>query len=131
MVTVLEGESLVNDASGLVLYKFAVAAVMTGAFSLFDASAQFVRVAAGGIVIGMLLARLFVAVHRRLGDAFIEVLMTLAVPYVAYIVAESLHVSGVLAVVAAGLVRGRYAPGIVSAEMRISRARCGTCSCSF
>jgi CPA1 family monovalent cation:H+ antiporter len=58
-------------------------------------------------------------VHRYLGDVFIEVLMTLAVPYITYILAESLHVSGVLAVVAAGLVRGRYAPEIVSAEMRI------------
>ncbi|MCE9640051.1 MAG: cation:proton antiporter, partial [Betaproteobacteria bacterium] len=74
VVVVLEGESLVNDASGLVIYKFAVAAVLTGAFSLVDASVQFVGVAAGGIV---------------------------------------------LAVVAAGMVRGRYAPEIVSAEMRI------------
>ena len=119
VVTILEGESLVNDASGLVIYKFAVAAVMTGAFSLFDASVQFVEVAAGGIAIGVALAMLFVAVHRRLGDSFIEVLTTLAVPYVAYILAESLHMSGVLAVVAAGLVRGRYSPEIVSAETRI------------
>ena len=119
VVVVLEGESLVNDASGLVIYKFAVAAVLTGAFSLVDASVQFVGVAAGGILAGVLLGRLFVAVHRRLGDTFIEVLMTLAVPYVAYIFAESVHVSGVLAVVAAGMVRGRYAPEIVSAEMRI------------
>ncbi len=119
VVVVLEGESLVNDASGLVLYKFAVAAVMTGTFSLVDASAEFVGVAAGGILVGVLLAHLFIAVHRRLGDVFIEVLTTLAVPYVVYILAESVHVSGVLAVVAAGLVRGRYAPVIVSADMRI------------
>ncbi|MDP2708240.1 MAG: Na+/H+ antiporter, partial [Burkholderiales bacterium] len=119
VVTILEGESLVNDASGLVIYKFAVAAVMTGAFSLFDASVQFVEVAAGGIAIGVAMAMLFVAIHRRLGDVFIEVLTTLTVPYVAYILAESLHMSGVLAVVAAGLVRGRYAPEIVSAETRI------------
>jgi CPA1 family monovalent cation:H+ antiporter len=119
LVTILEGESLVNDASGLVLYRFAVAAALTGSFSLFDASLQFVAVAAGGAVIGFILGRLFVFIHRYLGDAFIEVLTTLAVPYVAYILAESLHVSGVLAVVAAGLVRGRYSPEIVSAEMRI------------
>jgi monovalent cation/hydrogen antiporter len=119
VVTILEGESLVNDASGLVLYKFAVAAVLTGTFSLLDASVQFAGVAAGGVVVGVLLGRLFVAIHRRLGDTFIEVLTTLVVPYVAYILAESLHVSGVLSVVAAGLVRGRYAPEIVSAEMRI------------
>src|SRR6266852_1250902 len=87
VVTVLEGESLVNDATG--------------------------------VVVGVLMGRLFVFIHRYLGDAFIEVLTTLAVPYVAYIIAESLQLSGVLAVVAAGLVRGRYAPEIVSAEMRI------------
>ena len=119
VVTILEGESLVNDASGLVIYKFAVAAVMTGAFSLVDASVQFVGVAAGGIAIGIAMAMLFVAIHRRLGDIFIEVLTTLTVPYVAYILAESMHMSGVLAVVAAGLVRGRYSPEIVSAETRI------------
>jgi monovalent cation/hydrogen antiporter len=119
VVTILEGESLVNDASGLVLYKFAVVAVMTGVFSLFDASVQFVVVSIGGIVIGVLIGRLFVFIHRHLGDTFIEVLMTLSVPYAAYILAENLHVSGVLAVVAAGIVRGRYSPEIVSAEMRI------------
>lgn len=119
VVTILEGESLVNDASGLVLYKFAVAAVLTGAFSFLDASAQFVGVAVGGVIVGVLLGRFFVFIHRYLGDVFIEVLMTLSVPYITYILAESLQVSGVLAVVAAGLVRGRYSPEIVSAEMRI------------
>jgi CPA1 family monovalent cation:H+ antiporter len=119
VVTILEGESLVNDASGLVLYKFAVAAVLTGTFSLVDASAQFVGVAIGGVIVGVLLGRFFVFIHRHLGDVFIEVLTTLSVPYISYILAESLHVSGVLAVVAAGLVRGRYSPEIVSAEMRI------------
>jgi Na+/H+ antiporter len=119
VVTVLEGESLVNDASGLVLYKFAVAAVLTGTFSFLDASVQFVAVSIGGIVIGLLMGLLFVFIHRHLGDTFIEVLTTLSVPYIAYIFAESLHASGVLAVVVAGLVRGRYAPEIVSAEMRI------------
>lgn len=119
IVTVLEGESLVNDASGLVIYKFAVAAMLTGTFSLVDASVQLVMVSAGGIAIGIILARVFVEIHRHLGDAFIEVLTSLLVPYVAYIAAEFFHASGVLAVVAAGLVRGRYAPEIVSAEMRI------------
>ena len=94
IVTILEGESLVNDASGLVLYKFGVAAVLTGTFSLAQAAGQFALVSAGGVAVGVVLA-------------------------FAYIAAETLHVSGVLAVVAAGLVRGRYAPEIVSAEMRI------------
>ncbi len=119
IVTILEGESLVNDASGLVLYKFAVAAALTGAFSLAEASLQFAAVSAGGVALGIGLAYAFIALHRRLGDPFIEVLTALVSPYIAYIAAESLHVSGVLAVVAAGLVRGRHAPEIVSAEMRI------------
>ena len=119
VVTVLEGESLVNDASGLVLYKFAVAATLTGTFSLAQAGAQFVLVSIGGVACGIALGFVFVAVHKRLGDAFVEVLTSLAVPYIAYILAESVHLSGVLAVVAAGLVRGRYSPEIVSAEMRI------------
>jgi Na+/H+ antiporter len=119
VVTVLEGESLVNDAAALVLYKFAVAAVLTGTFSLLDASAQFAGVAVGGIACGILTGLVFVIIHRRLGDVFIEVLTSLLVPYVAYVFAESLHTSGVLAVVAAGLVRGRHAPVVASAEMRI------------
>ncbi|HEX6689588.1 MAG TPA: Na+/H+ antiporter [Burkholderiales bacterium] len=119
IVTVLEGESLVNDASGLVLYKFAVAAVMAGSFSLLDASGQFILISALGIAIGVVIAGLFIMLHRHIGDPFIEVLVSLAIPYIAYVLAEGVHASGVLAVVAAGLVRGRYSPAIVSAEMRI------------
>lgn len=119
IVTILEGESLVNDASGLVLYKFAVAAVLTGAFSWIEATGQFAAVSLGGIVVGIALGFAYIAVHRRLGDPFIETLTVLTIPYAAYLAAEAVHASGVLAVVAAGLVRGRYAPEIVSAEMRI------------
>jgi len=119
IVTILEGESLLNDASGLVIYKLAVAAVLTGAFSFADAGSQFALVSAGGVIVGIILAHVYIAIHRRLGDPFIEVVTVLTIPYAAYMAAETLHVSGVLAVVAAGLVRGRYAPEIVSAEMRI------------
>jgi CPA1 family monovalent cation:H+ antiporter len=119
IVVVLEGESLVNDAAGLVLYKFALAAVLTGAFSLFEASWQIVLVAIGGIAIGLAIAWAFLSVHRYLGDPFIEVLVSLSVPYTIYIAAESLHLSGVLAVVAAGIYRARHTPSVVSAEMRI------------
>src|SRR5258708_36448453 len=74
VVTVLEGESLVNDATGLLIYKFAVATVLTGAFSLWQASLEFVGVAVGGVVVGVLMARLFVFLHPYLGEAFFEVL---------------------------------------------------------
>jgi len=119
IVTVLEGESLVNDASGLVLYKFAIAAVIAGGFSLFEAGGQFVLISALGVAVGVLIAGGFIFLHRHIGDAFIEVLVSLAIPYIAYVLAEGVHASGVLAVVAAGLVRGRYSPAMVSAEMRI------------
>jgi Na+/H+ antiporter len=119
IVTVLEGESLVNDASGLVLYKFAVAAVIAGGFSVIEASGQFVLIAALGIAIGVVIAGVFIMIHRFIDDPFIEVLVSLSIPYLCYVGAESVHASGVLAVVAAGLVRGRYSPAIVSAQMRI------------
>jgi CPA1 family monovalent cation:H+ antiporter len=96
IVTLLEGESLVNDASGLIIYKFAIVAVLTGAFSLADAGVQFVGVALGGVAVGLGLAYAFIAIHRRLGDPFIEVLTSLLVPYTVYIACEALHVSGVL-----------------------------------
>jgi CPA1 family monovalent cation:H+ antiporter len=119
IVTILEGESLVNDATGLVLYKFAVAAALTGAFSLPDATVQFFVVAVGGTLLGLALGRIFVAIHVLLDDPLIEILLSLLLPYVAYLAAEAMQVSGVLAVVAAGLLRSRYAPEIFSAQSRI------------
>src|SRR3989449_9906641 len=83
VVTVLEGESLVNDATGLVIYKFAVAAVLTGVFSLWQASLEFVGVAVGGVVVGILMGRFFVFVHPLLRGAFIRGLTTAALPSVA------------------------------------------------
>ena len=120
IVTLIEGESLVNDASGLVLYRFAVVAALTGTFSLAQATGQFVLVAAGGIVVGTVIARFFVAIHRRVGDTLMEMMLSLMLPYLAYLAAETLHLSGVLAVVAAGLVRGRYAPEAFSPQARIA-----------
>jgi len=119
IVVVLEGESLVNDASGLVLYKLAVAAVLTGAFSFVGASAEFALVSLGGLAIGIAGGFIFIELHKLIGDAFTEVLVSLSIPYTLYVLAESFHFSGVLAVVAAGIVRARYTPVIVSAEMRI------------
>jgi CPA1 family monovalent cation:H+ antiporter len=119
LVAVLEGESLVNDASGLVLYKMAVAAVVTGTFTWHGKGIEFLWIAAGGIALGVALGRLFVEVQRRLGDTMVEVLFALTLPYTAYLAAEGLGVSGVLAVVAAGLVRARYTADIISPETRL------------
>ncbi len=118
-VTILEGESLVNDATGLVLYKFAVATALSGTFSIASASGQFILVAVGGVLIGMLAGYLFVLLHKHLHDALIEIMLSLTLPYTAYLLAETLHVSGVLAVVAAGLVRARHAPEVFSPQTRL------------
>ena len=119
LVAVLEGESLVNDASALVLYKFAVIAAVTGAFSAWQAGLSFVWVSAGGVVLGMLLGWLFIWIQRQIGDIFVEVLLALTLPYTAYLIAEKIGMSGVLAVVAAGLVRSRAMAGLSSPETRM------------
>jgi Na+/H+ antiporter len=118
VVTIIEGESLVNDASGLVAYRFAVAAVASGSFSLPSASLRFVVVAAGGVAFGLLVGWLVAQVHRRLDDFLVETVITLLTPYVAYIPAEHLGVSGVLATVTAGGYLGWRNPLLLSALTR-------------
>lgn len=119
VVAILEGESLLNDAAGLVVYKFAVAAALTGMFSLPSATAQFAGVAVGGLILGAVIGRLAVIVQSKLRDPIIEVAFTLTMPYLVYIGAEQVHVSGVLAVVTFGAVRAWYAPELYSPETRI------------
>jgi Na+/H+ antiporter len=119
IVTILEGESLVNDASALVVYTFAITAAFRGQFSLPQASVQFVIVAAGGIAIGFAVGYLVCAARKRLKDNSVDTLVSLLVPYIAYLPAEWCHVSGVLAAVTAGLYVGRQLPRIVSSEQRM------------
>src|SRR6184192_426572 len=94
---VLEGESLVNDATALVALQFAIAALMTGTFSLGDAAIRFAWVAAGGIAFGLLVGLVMRWVQRHLDDPPIQITVSLLTPFVAYLPAERLHVSGVLA----------------------------------
>jgi len=104
IVTILEGESLINDASGLVAYKYAIAAVITGAFSLWQASLQFVWVATAGVLVGLVLGYMMAWIHKNLVHGpQEEVTLSFLTAYFAYLIAENLHVSGVLAVVACGL----------------------------
>ncbi|MEO3946173.1 Na+/H+ antiporter [Gorillibacterium sp. CAU 1737] len=105
---ILEGESLINDASGLVAFKFAVAAAVSGSFSLPKAALSFVVIAVGGVVVGSLVGLLIIRLGvwiRRLGmeDVTMHVLLQLVTPFIIYLVAEELGVSGILAVVAAGV----------------------------
>ncbi len=104
VVTILEGESLVNDASALVAYRYAVASVVTGSFVFWEASIQFLLVAVGGVAVGLLVGWSLLWAHIRVrNNPTLEVALTLLTPYVAYLFAEHFHLSGVLAVVASGL----------------------------
>ena len=105
----LSGESLINDASGVVAFQFSVAAAVTGAFSLVDAAGSFAVLFVGGIAMGIVTGFAFSAVNAMLGrlgyeDTVANVLYEVLTPFLVYLLAETFHVSGVLAVVAAGLV---------------------------
>ncbi|HET9965620.1 MAG TPA: Na+/H+ antiporter [Rubrobacter sp.] len=138
IVTILEGESLVNDATGIVAYRVAVAAVVTGAFSVWEAGLQFVVGAAGGAAAGFAVGWLVVWARRHLSeDPSVQNTISLLTPFVAYLAAEELphslwgllhdlfgvpgdlYFSGVLAVVTTGLYLGRKGPYIISSGTRL------------
>ena len=120
IVTILDGESLVNDATALVAYRFAIAATMSGTFSLSAAIRGFLLVALGGTGIGLAVGWLASNVQRRLDDPPVQMTISLLTPFAAYIPAERLHVSGVLAVVGSGLFLGWRAPQILTARTRLN-----------
>jgi Na+/H+ antiporter len=138
IVTILEGESLVNDATGIVAYRVAVAGVITGAFSIWEAGLQFVVGAVGGIAAGFAVGWLVVWARRHLSeDPSVQNIVSLLTPFVAYLAAEELprslwemlhelfgvpgdlYFSGVLAVVTTGLYLGRKGPYIISSGTRL------------
>ena len=107
--TLLSRESLINDASGVVAFQFSVAAAVTGAFSLVDAAGSFTVLFVGGVAMGIVTGFAFSAINAMLGrlgyeDTVANVLYEVLTPFLVYLLAETFHVSGVLAVVAAGLV---------------------------
>jgi Na+/H+ antiporter len=119
LVTLIEGESLVNDATALVAYRIAVRAAVGGAFVLWEAAARFVVGAAGGVAIGLFVGWLIVWVRRRLDDPVVEILVSLVTGYAAYLPAERLGLSGVLAAVTAGIYVGWQAHTLASASTRL------------
>ncbi len=119
IIVILEGESLVNDATSFISFRFAVAAVMTGSFSLGQAGLDFLLVAAGGIAVGLAVGWLATQVQKRLDDPPVQTMFSLLTPYVAYFSGEQLHVSGILAVVIAGMYYGWHAPHVLSGRMRL------------
>lgn len=104
LLTILEGESLVNDASALVLYRLGVVALLSGLFSFSEASVEFVKIVSGGIAVGLVLGYLLQHFSRRFLEPVLGVVFSFTIPYITYFLADSLGVSGVLAVVVNGLV---------------------------
>lgn len=119
LAILLEGESLFNDASGLVLFRFAVAAGVTGAFSASGAVGSFFILAIGGMVVGILVSTAWVLLVRRLEDEYLMIAASVLAPWVAYLLAEAFHVSGVIATVTAGLICGWYQHVIFSPAVRM------------
>jgi monovalent cation/hydrogen antiporter len=118
-VTIVEGESLVNDATALVAYKFAVAAVVTGSFSLSEAGGRFVLNAIAGIAIGIAIGYLVARLRKAVDDAPTEITISLITPYFAYLPAEALGVSAVLAAVTTGIYMGWRSPELITPATRI------------
>ena len=119
IVTIVEGESLINDATALVLYGTAVTAVVAGTFSLFEASLEFVVSVVGGIAIGLAVGWVVALVRIRLDNIPAEILISLLCGYLAYIPAQSLGVSGVLAAVTIGIYLGWRSPELSTPAMRL------------
>jgi len=119
IIVILEGESLVNDATSFISFRFAVAAAMTGSFSLGQASLQFLFVATGGVCVGLAVGWLATQVQKRLDDPPVQTMLSLLTPYIAYFSGERLHVSGILAVVIAGMYYGWRVPQILRGRMRL------------
>ena len=119
IVQILEGETLLNDATGLVFYQLAIIALVTGHFSPVEASRDFLWMITGGPVIGIAMGYCFTKIFGLIQERSVEILSTFLIPYLAYFLAESLHTSGVFAVVATGLTIGWYAPSIFKPSFRM------------
>jgi CPA1 family monovalent cation:H+ antiporter len=119
VVTVIEGESLVNDASALVIYRVAVVAAVAGTFSLAETAGRIVLSVAGGVAIGVAVGYVVRQVRRRIDHAPTEITLALLTGYLAYLPAEAIGVSAVLAAVTVGIYMGWYTPELTTAETRL------------
>ncbi|HET8570762.1 MAG TPA: Na+/H+ antiporter [Candidatus Limnocylindria bacterium] len=118
-VVILEGESLVNDATALTAYRVAVAVAVGGSFTLGSAAVQLLVALGGGIAIGIAIGWVTVKIEGWLNDAPVETIVSLIAPFAAYLPAERLGVSGVLAAVSAGLMLGRFGPRVLTSQSRV------------
>jgi Na+/H+ antiporter len=120
VITIIEGESLINDASALVAYRYALTATLTGNFVLWHAGFQFILIAAGGIAVGLLVGFALVFAHKKIKDnPVVETGLSLLTPFLAYLLAERFHCSGILAVVTAGILVSWRSREIFSFQTRL------------
>jgi Na+/H+ antiporter len=119
LIAVVEGENLTNDWTALVLYRFAVAAVVTGSFSLVEATGRFVLTGIGGLAIGLVAGWIIKEVRSRIDDPPTEITISLLSGYAAYLPAEQLGVSGVIAAVTVGIYMGWHTPELTTPTLRI------------
>jgi CPA1 family monovalent cation:H+ antiporter len=119
LAVMIEGESLLNDGTAIVLFNLLLAFALTGKFDLIDSMLGFLRVSVGGTVVGLILGMIAARLISRIDDYLIETTLTTVLAFGSYLVAEQLHFSGVLAVVAAGLVNGNIGPEGMSPTTRI------------
>jgi monovalent cation/hydrogen antiporter len=119
MITVVEGENLTNDWTALVLYKVAVAAVVSGTFSLFDATVEFLVSGIGGLAVGLAAGRIIREVRKRINDPPTEITISILSGYAAYLPAEELGFSGVIAAVTVGIYMGWHTPELTTPIMRM------------
>jgi Na+/H+ antiporter len=119
LVNVVEAEGLFNDATALVAYRIAIAAVVTGSFSLGEAGLRFVGGAAGGLAIGLAVGWLIAEIRSRITDAQVSITISLLSGYAAFVPADALDVSGVIAAVTTGLYMGVRGPSIIPARIRL------------
>lgn len=123
VITILEGESLVNDASALIAYRYAMIAVTTGSFIFWQAGLQFLLITVGGVAVGIFLGHLLVIAHKKIThNPVVETALTLLTPFISYLTAEQLHISGILSVVSTGLYISWHSHEIFSYQTRM-RAR--------
>jgi CPA1 family monovalent cation:H+ antiporter len=119
IITILEGESLLNDASGLVIFNLAIAALATGAFSASEAATTFTWLAAGGLLAGWATGRLSSWISCHLSDPMLEITVSFLAAFGSFALAEAMHASGVLAAVACGLTIAWHAPEWMTPRTRI------------
>ena len=119
LVTVLEGESLLNDATALVAYRLAVGAVVAGSFSAWNAGFSFILTGAGGVLAGLVVGVAGVWLLRHIDDPPVEIMLQILCCYASYLLADTLGASGVLAVVATGFYFTRAGSTLMSSRTRL------------